>query len=69
MTTQTITTTITAATRFIPGTRSRGFPAWRGSAALALGWLAYGLFYAAVLAGVVGPPVALALVLLGIWPG
>jgi hypothetical protein len=41
----------------------------RQAAALALGWLAYGLVYLSVAAVLIGLPVALALYLLGVLPG
>ena len=41
----------------------------RQAAALALGWLAYGLVYLSVAAALIGLPVALVLYLLGVLPG
>jgi hypothetical protein len=41
----------------------------RHAAALAVGWLAYGLFYLSVAAVFIGLPVALVLYLLGVLPG
>ena len=41
----------------------------RHTAALALGWVAYGLFYLSVAAVLIGLPAALVLYLLGALPG
>ncbi len=53
---------ITLVTR--PGSLAR----LRERAALGLGWVAYGLFYATVLASVLGAPIALGFYLAGLRP-